>query len=333
VCSTQAFGTTSYQATNGAITAAYKRYRYTGMERDDETGLSYHNARYYIPWLGRWLNPDPIGIGDGVNVYAYCKNNPIKHIDKEGTQTTTEEPPKKEEKQDTVKAGGFFGGGEEKGEPWKMSENKKGIITLVGEHKGKTYTLIFDPKKPQEFSINNGSVTVETDFFTAFDSDKGVSEKSMSLTYTGSTQAKREAGDKDVKKFAYSKIGNVAILDVLKSALKSTPQLGLGIIGNAALKSGPTKDGENTLNVNPGEFPGGLIKESQFDDFTKKRAESVKTKWFGKLENVETYSYNEANKELKDVKVDFGSKNRNNTGITIFLFKRTFKPHSVRNGD
>ena len=85
------FGTTSYQATNSSITAAAKRYRYTGMERDDETGLSYHNARYYITWLGRWLNPDPIGIGDGVNVYAYCHNDPIKNSDKQGTQTTTED--------------------------------------------------------------------------------------------------------------------------------------------------------------------------------------------------------------------------------------------------
>lgn len=80
------FGTTSYQATNSAIKAAAKRYRYTGMERDEETGLNYHNARYYIPWLGRWLNPDPIGIGDGVNVYAYCHNNPTTNTDTSGTQ-------------------------------------------------------------------------------------------------------------------------------------------------------------------------------------------------------------------------------------------------------
>jgi len=85
------FGTTSYQATKSSITAAAKRYRYTGMERDEETGLSYHNARYYIPWLGRWLSPDPIGIGDGVNVYAYCRNNPVKYVDKSGTQLTEQE--------------------------------------------------------------------------------------------------------------------------------------------------------------------------------------------------------------------------------------------------
>lgn len=87
------FGTTSYQATNGWVTAAAKRYRYTGMERDDETGLEYHNARYYISWLGRWMNCDPIGIGDGVNVYAYCRNNPIGHVDTSGTQTQDKVPP------------------------------------------------------------------------------------------------------------------------------------------------------------------------------------------------------------------------------------------------
>lgn len=81
------FGTTSYQDTNGSVSAAAKRYRYTGMERDDETGLSYHNARYYIPWLGRWLSCDPIDLEGGINVYAYCYNNPIGHSDKSGTQT------------------------------------------------------------------------------------------------------------------------------------------------------------------------------------------------------------------------------------------------------
>ncbi|MBK8404448.1 MAG: RHS repeat-associated core domain-containing protein [Saprospiraceae bacterium] len=66
------YGTTAYQATSTAIRSAAKRYRYTGMERDDESGLSYHSARYYLPWLGIWLSADPIGIGDGVNVYRYC---------------------------------------------------------------------------------------------------------------------------------------------------------------------------------------------------------------------------------------------------------------------
>ena len=54
------------------------------MERDEETGLSYHSARYYLPWLGRWLSSDPIGIGDGVNMYGYCSGRPIDHNDLKG---------------------------------------------------------------------------------------------------------------------------------------------------------------------------------------------------------------------------------------------------------
>jgi RHS repeat-associated protein len=80
------FGTTAYQAKNNAIRSAAKRYRFTGMERDEETGLEYHSARYYLPWLGRWLSADPIGIGDGVNVYVYAKNNSIQLVDEQGTQ-------------------------------------------------------------------------------------------------------------------------------------------------------------------------------------------------------------------------------------------------------
>lgn len=81
------YGTTAYQAKSATIKAAAKRYRYTGMERDEETGLEYHSARYYLPWLGRWLSSDPIGIGDGVNLYGYCGGNPIMANDKSGHQT------------------------------------------------------------------------------------------------------------------------------------------------------------------------------------------------------------------------------------------------------
>lgn len=80
------YGTTAYQANNNSIRAAFKRYRYTGMERDEETGLEYHNARYYMAWLGRWLSADPTGTADGVNVYIYCHGNPLMANDTSGTQ-------------------------------------------------------------------------------------------------------------------------------------------------------------------------------------------------------------------------------------------------------
>ncbi len=81
------YGTTAYQARNAAIKSAAKRYRYTGMERDEETGLEYHSARYYLPWIGRWLSADPIGIGNGLNVYCYCNGRPVNYIDTNGKQS------------------------------------------------------------------------------------------------------------------------------------------------------------------------------------------------------------------------------------------------------
>ena len=64
---------------------ASKRYRYSGMERDDETGLQSHGVRQYSPWLGRWMSTDPAGPVDGTNRYAYCRNSPIRLEDARGT--------------------------------------------------------------------------------------------------------------------------------------------------------------------------------------------------------------------------------------------------------
>ena len=81
------YGTTAYRAMNRDVRAVAKRYRYTGMERDEETGLSYHAARFYMPWLGRWCSADPIGLRDGINFYAYGHNNPTTLKDTSGNQS------------------------------------------------------------------------------------------------------------------------------------------------------------------------------------------------------------------------------------------------------
>jgi RHS repeat-associated protein len=60
--------------------------RYTGKERDEETGFTYHGARYYAHWLGRWMSADPIGLGDGTNVYAYVRGNTVTYVDPGGMQ-------------------------------------------------------------------------------------------------------------------------------------------------------------------------------------------------------------------------------------------------------
>ena len=71
------YGTTAYRAANSAVDVSASRYRYTGQERDEETGLGHHGLRYYASWLGRWTAADPIGLGDGVNRFAYVSGNPV----------------------------------------------------------------------------------------------------------------------------------------------------------------------------------------------------------------------------------------------------------------
>ena len=81
------YGDTSYRAGRNASEVSRKRYRYTGKEKDEESGLYYHGARYYACWLGRWTAADPIGIGDGLNVYMYVRGNPVSGVDPSGTGT------------------------------------------------------------------------------------------------------------------------------------------------------------------------------------------------------------------------------------------------------
>ena len=67
---------------------------YIGKEKDEETGLAYHSARYYASWLGRWCSSDPAGLVDGVGRYAYCGGRPVGSKDGSGL---TEELGKKVE--------------------------------------------------------------------------------------------------------------------------------------------------------------------------------------------------------------------------------------------
>ncbi len=54
------------------------------MERDEETGLSYHGARYCAPWLGKWVSTDPASSSAGINLYEYGASNPVLHVDLSG---------------------------------------------------------------------------------------------------------------------------------------------------------------------------------------------------------------------------------------------------------
>jgi RHS repeat-associated protein len=65
-------------------------YMFTAREYDIETGLYYYRARYYNPYIGRFLQTDPAY--QGMNWYAYCGNNPLNCTDPMGLVSSMHYP-------------------------------------------------------------------------------------------------------------------------------------------------------------------------------------------------------------------------------------------------
>ena len=77
---------TIYDVNNSQISQSVigNPYMFTARSIDHETGLYYYRARMYNSVIGRFLQTDPIGYEDGINVYAYCGNNPVNFADPMG---------------------------------------------------------------------------------------------------------------------------------------------------------------------------------------------------------------------------------------------------------
>jgi RHS repeat-associated protein len=84
------YGSTAYQGVRSSLETP-KRYRYTGKQRDEESDLYYHGARYSAPWLGRWLSCDPAGVLDAMNLYLYVGADPVGFHDSTGKKR--DDPP------------------------------------------------------------------------------------------------------------------------------------------------------------------------------------------------------------------------------------------------
>ena len=86
-----AFGECEIETDEGGI-AEKNAIRYRGYYYDEETGFYYLKTRYYDPEIGRfitiddtsYLAPDTI---NGLNLYAYCGNNPVMNVDPEGNSS------------------------------------------------------------------------------------------------------------------------------------------------------------------------------------------------------------------------------------------------------
>ncbi len=69
-----------------ALEGLPNRIRYTGQQYDQLTEQYYLRARYYNPIVGRFMQED-VYQGDGLNLYAYCRNNPVIYCDPSGYDT------------------------------------------------------------------------------------------------------------------------------------------------------------------------------------------------------------------------------------------------------
>jgi RHS repeat-associated protein len=77
-----------YEPFGASISGGNERYTFTGQEKDPETSLMYYGARYYNPFIARFIQPDTIlqNVYDpqSLNRYAYTRNNPVNYVDPTG---------------------------------------------------------------------------------------------------------------------------------------------------------------------------------------------------------------------------------------------------------
>ena len=167
------------------------RYRFQGREWSAATGLTNFRMRWYDSVTGRWLSKDPIGLSGGLNLYAFCGNNPICRIDVYGTLSWDEA---------MAYASGFVDGFVE---AVKDGELKKGIAATVDG-----MIIGFDPfisvysngcgEYDDVYAVSQiCGVSSDLIFMAAFLAPQGIEFGSQQVVthFSTSTQTSLKAGD------------------------------------------------------------------------------------------------------------------------------------------
>jgi RHS repeat-associated protein len=136
------YGTTAFHSVRSGVEVSARRYRYIRRERDEETGLYYMSARYYASWLGRWASADPAGLVDGPGLFTYAKDNPVRFVDPNGTDS-------KEPQEIRVRE---LPKGAPKGlQRWAYSDRGGGLTTDPKEFAARAIgpVFVYDPNAPE----------------------------------------------------------------------------------------------------------------------------------------------------------------------------------------
>ena len=121
------------------------RFGFAGEMLDAVTGQYYLRARFYNPVIARFLSEDTY-YGDGLNLYAYCHNNPVGYVDPSGhiCEKKYQELKKKE-------AGGGTLSAKERQQIYEYEQNQKkssGAGNGSPSSKGENNSRLYNPNEP-----------------------------------------------------------------------------------------------------------------------------------------------------------------------------------------